>query len=103
MGERLAIRTLGGLSIHIGDQPITGFDSRKVPALLVYLACTGRTMPREVLAEMLWEERTQAQALSNLRVALHSLNQVVGQYVEITRETVSLRANSDLWLDADGV
>jgi DNA-binding SARP family transcriptional activator len=83
MGERLEIRTLGGLYIQIGSQPVTGFDSRKVPALLVYLACTERSQPREVLAEMLWEERTQPQALSNLRVALNSLRQTVGEYVEI--------------------
>ena len=52
--------------------------------------------PREVLAEMFWEERTQAQALSNLRVALDSLRQTGGRYVEITRETVGVRPRARL-------
>ncbi|MBN1200539.1 MAG: protein kinase [Anaerolineae bacterium] len=100
MSEVLQIQTLGGLAIECDGQPVTGFDSRKVQALLVYLACTGRTHPREVLAEMLWEERGQAQSLANLRVALTSLRQTVGPFVSITRETVSIDPTSDVWLDA---
>ncbi len=90
MASPLTIHTLGGLSITLDGQPVTGFDSRKVAAILVYLACTGRTYPREVLAEFFWEGRAQAQALSNLRVALTSLRQQVGPYLDITRETVGL-------------
>lgn len=100
MNGRLEIHTLGGLNIQLDDQPVSGFDSRKVPALLVYLVCTERTQPREILAEMLWEERPQAQSLSNLRVVLHSLNQTLGGYVDITRETVGLRDGKNVRLDA---
>lgn len=100
MSEQLTIRTLGGLAIEHNSVPVSGFDSRKVQALLVFLACTGRVYPREVVAEMLWEERTQAQALSNLRVALTSLRQTVQPFVTITRESVGLDPESDVWLDA---
>ena len=99
MSLSLCIRTLGGLSIELGGHPLTAFDSRKVQALLVYLACTGRPHPREVLAEFFWEERTQSQALSNLRVALTSLRQTVGLFVTIARETVGIRSDADVWLD----
>jgi DNA-binding SARP family transcriptional activator len=73
MGERLEIRTLGGLTITCDGQPVDGFASRKTEALLVYLASTRRPHPREVLAEMFWEERTQAQSSSNLRTILTNL------------------------------
>ena len=99
MSTPLQIRTLGSLAISLDAQPVDGFDSRKVAALLVYLACTGRAHPREVLAEMLWEERTQSQALANLRVALTSLRQQVGTFVEISRESVGMAPQADWWLD----
>lgn len=52
------------------------FPTRKVEALLVYLACTGRTYPREQLAELLWDDRAQAQSLTNLRATLPRLNEL---------------------------
>jgi WD40 repeat protein/DNA-binding SARP family transcriptional activator len=99
MTPQLQIRTLGGLAIECDGQAVTSFDSRKVQALLVYLACTQHTQPREVLAEMLWEERAQDRALANLRTALTSLRQTVGSFVTITRETVGISPASDIWLD----
>lgn len=100
MHEHLEIRALGGLVIERNGEPVTNFDARKVAALLVYLACSGRPHPREVLAEMLWEERTQSRASGNLRTALHSLDKTVGPFVTITRETVSIDPASDIWFDA---
>lgn len=100
MTEALVIQTLGGLTVHRDGTPIDDFDQRKVPALLVYLACTGRPQRREVLAELFWESRTQAQSLSNLRVALSNLRKTVGPFVNITRETVGMQPDSNWWLDA---
>lgn len=99
MSEHLEIRALGGLSILRDTQTVTGFDARKVPALLVYLACNPRPHSREVLAEMLWEDRTQTQSLSNLRAALTNLRKTVGPFVDITRETVSICADREVWTD----
>ena len=64
MDARLEIRTLGGLDIRCGDEPLSALTSRKAAALLVYVVYTKRPQPREVLAELFWRERTQAQALS---------------------------------------
>ena len=97
---QFTIHTLGKLTITLDGQPVTGFNSRKVAALLVYLASTRHDHPREVLAEMLWEGRTQAQALANLRVALTSLRQTAGDFVLITRETAEMHPDAAWELDS---
>jgi DNA-binding SARP family transcriptional activator len=97
--DTLEISTLGGLSIQLGAKPVTGLASRKVEALLVYLACTPRPHPREVLAELLWDERSQSRVMSNLRVALSSLRKMLGDFVVITRNTGSINLDSNIWLD----
>lgn len=100
MSDCLELRTLGGLSILLAGQPLSGLASRKAEALLVYLACAARPLPREVLADLLWDDRTQQQAQANLRVLLSSLHKQLGEYVEITRETVAVNAQAGVWLDA---
>ena len=100
MGETqlLEISTLGGLSLRVAEEPVTGFTSRKVEALLVYLACTGRPQSRDVLADLLWDDFSQSRAMGSLRVALHSLRQQLEPHVEVTRDTVGLNPDS-VWLD----
>ncbi len=99
MDSVLRIYTLGGLSIELDEQPVNGFVSRKVEALLVYLACTRRPQAREVLAELLWPERSQSQSLASLRVGLSNLRQVVPSNVNVTRRTVALASDSETWID----
>jgi DNA-binding SARP family transcriptional activator len=77
----LTISTLGGLAIRRDGESVTNLASRKVEALLVFVASAERPQSREVLAEMLWEERTQRQSLANLRVALSSLRKQLTPYV----------------------
>ena len=48
-------------------------DSRLARRVSLFLASQPRPHPREVLADLLWDERAQSQALANLRVALSSL------------------------------
>ena len=55
MNDLLEISTLGRLAIRLAGEPVTGLDSRKIEALLVYLACTGRPHSRDVLADLLQE------------------------------------------------
>ena len=97
--QLLEIFTLGGLSIQRGTKPLTGFASRKVEALLIYLACTKHPQPREVLAELFWDDRSQDRAMGNLRVVLASLRKQLAPYVTITRDTVSLNLDENIWLD----
>ncbi|MBN1680705.1 MAG: protein kinase [Anaerolineae bacterium] len=98
MGPRLEIQTLGGVTVTC-DETRVEFGQRKTLALLVYLAYHPHPHPREVLAEMLWEDRTQAQSLANLRVVLTDLRQAVKPFMCITRETAGIDPDSDIALD----
>ena len=95
----LCINTLGGLSITLDGEAVTQLATRKVAALLVYLACTERAHAREMLAELMWEDRTPERALGNLRVALTSLRKHLGAYLVITRDNVAINPQADVRLD----
>ncbi len=99
MAEKLTIKLLGSVSIELGGKPVIGLPSRKVEALLVYLVCHERPFPREFLADLLWDDRPQTQALANLRSILSSLRRVLGPYLAVTRQTVAFNHESDYWLD----
>jgi WD40 repeat protein/DNA-binding SARP family transcriptional activator len=97
--EGLEIFTLGGVRIRQGGESVKGLTNRKAEALLIYLASTRRSQPREVLADLLWDERTQSQSLANLRVVLSLLRQALGDYLSITREAVTINVTTEVWLD----
>ena len=99
MVERLEIHTLGNLSIHHNGEIVKGLTSRKTKALLVYLATYPRPHPREILAEMLWDERSQSRTMANLRVVIASLNKHLGSCVDIDRDHVSINPHAQIWLD----
>jgi DNA-binding SARP family transcriptional activator/predicted ATPase len=87
-------------------QPVTGFKSNKVRALLAYLAVEAdRPHRREVLAGLLWPDWPDRDALSNLRYALSNLRRVIGDrtaeppFLLITRDTLQFNTASDYWLD----
>ncbi len=99
MDDRLEIHLLGGLQIRHNGQPVTDLVSRKAEALLAYLACNQRPYPRDVLADFLWAERSQTGAAGNLRVLLNSLRHTVKPFVLITRHTVAINPQSEMWVD----
>ena len=99
MSGLLEITTLGGLSIHLDGEPVQGFVSRKVDALLVYLATNPREHPREVLGEMLWDDLPQKRTMSYLRTALSSLQQQLAPYLNVTRQSLSINPDSNYWID----
>jgi DNA-binding SARP family transcriptional activator len=100
MGARLEIFTLGGVRIMRGGEPVLGLSNRKAEAILIYLASTRRPQPREVLADLLWDERTQSQALAYLRVALSALRKALEGSLVIGRETVALNLAEPVWMDS---
>ncbi|MFQ5435486.1 MAG: BTAD domain-containing putative transcriptional regulator, partial [Anaerolineae bacterium] len=99
MTKGLTIRLLGNVSIELEGQPVAGLPSRKAEALLVYLVCHERPFPREFLADLLWNDRSQKQALANLRSILSSLRRKLDPYLIITRQTVAFNHAGDYWLD----
>ena len=102
----LTLSLLGSFQIMLDEQPLTGFKSNKVRALLAYLAVEAvRPHRRETLAGLLWPDWPDRDALSNLRYALSDLRGVIGDreadppYLLITRDTIQFNLNSDHWLD----
>ena len=103
---RLSLSFLGPFQVFLDGLPETSFDSSKVRALLAYVAVEGgRPHPRDVLADMLWPDRSNADALSNLRYALYNLRNAIGDreakpsYLLIDRSSVQLNERSDYVLD----
>jgi predicted ATPase/DNA-binding SARP family transcriptional activator len=103
---RLSLSFLGPFQVTLDGQPVTSFKSNKVRALLAYLAVEAdRSHRREVLAGLLWPDRPDRDALSNLRNALSNLRRVIGDrsadppFLLITRGSLQFNAASDHWLD----
>ncbi|MCL4267132.1 MAG: tetratricopeptide repeat protein [Anaerolineae bacterium] len=86
--KKLRIQLLGTPSVFIGQEPVAGFVSNKAPALLFYLAATGRSCTREMLASLLWGESTEDKARKNLRDVVFNLRPIVGDYLLISRQTI---------------
>jgi len=100
MNDSLEISTLGTLQIRRNGRPVEDFPTRKVEALLVYLACTGRSHPREQVAELLWDDRSQSQSLTNLRATLSRLNDQLAPFLLTTRKAVAIHPEANVWVDA---
>ena len=102
----LSLSLLGPFQVTLDGQPVTGFKSNKVRALLAYLAVEAdRPHRREVLAGLLWPDWPDRDALNNLRYALSNLRRVIGDrtaeppFLLITRDTLQFNVASDYWLD----
>jgi predicted ATPase/DNA-binding SARP family transcriptional activator len=89
----LNIHTLGGLRVTVAGERAEGPRSRTAEALLVYLACQRRPMPREYLAELFWPNRPDETAQANLRGAIHRLRRVFSPYLLITRQGMGVNAD----------
>ena len=100
MAALLEISALGGLTIRLDGSPITKLASRKAEALLVYLACTEQVHAREVLADLLWDDRSQDRAMTNLRVLLTSLRRHLGPLEATVKELLAEFEDSDEPLSA---
>lgn len=103
---RLSLRLLGPLQVILDGQSITSFESNKVRALLAYLAVEAdRPHHRAALAALLWPDRPDRTARSNLRNVLSLLRRTIGDrdaappFLQVTRETIQFNADSDHWLD----
>lgn len=96
---KLELHLFGGMEINFDQQRVTKLASRKAHALVTYLVCNPYVYPRDVLADLLWDERTQRQAMGNLRVILNSMRNELSPFVMITRQTVQIDRSEELWAD----
>jgi DNA-binding SARP family transcriptional activator/predicted ATPase len=104
----LSIRVLGPFQVSVDGEPVSGFHSDKVRALLAYLALSpDRPHRRERLAGLLWPEFPERSARTNLRNALANLRHVIDDgaasppFLLSSNQTIQFNRESDYWLDAD--
>ncbi len=91
------IKTLGQVSI---EQAGVGLKlPLKARALLIYLAATGKSHSRELLAGLLWGDMPDAAARANLRVTLNKLRQATGDWLLTDWQEVGLNPAVPFWLD----
>ena len=102
----LSISLLGPIEITLDGEPISGFDSDKVRALLAYLAVEAdRPHRRESLAGLLWPDWPERSARKNLSNALYHLRQVIRDaeatppFFLIDREAIQFSRESEHTLD----
>ncbi len=100
----LKVCLLGTVQALLDEQPITGFVSNKVRALLAYLSVEiGRPHSREALASLLWPDRTQSSAEGNLRCALSNLRKLLRpagtELLAVSRQSVQFRCTDQVSID----
>ena len=101
MADRLEIWTLGGLTIKCDGVEANDQLPHKAQALIVYLACEGRPLPRQVLANLLWDGGPDSRVMNNLRVLLTNLRRKLAPYLIVTRTSVAFNQASPHWLDVE--
>jgi predicted ATPase/DNA-binding SARP family transcriptional activator len=80
---------------------VTGFVYKKSLALLCYLAVTGRSHTRQVLADLLWGEATETNARAGLRKSLADLRKSLGSHLVVSRHQVAFDRECPYWLDVE--
>lgn len=102
MSQELRLSFFGSFQARIGAENITRNFSNKAQALLGYLALQPYlTHNREKLATLLWPESSDEKASRSLRVELSKIRDVVSDYLEITRQTITWDRESNYWVDVE--
>jgi len=73
----LSLTLFNQFSATLGDDAITGFRTRKVQALLIYLIMDPAPHRRESLMTLLWPGMPERSARQNLRQVLYNLRQAI--------------------------
>src|SRR5262249_48375837 len=102
----LSLRLLGSVQVTLAGEPITGFESDLVRALLAYLAVErDRPHRRESLVALSWPDHPDpiashrlSQALSNLRRVLRD-GAASTPLLLVTSRDVQLNPAARTWLD----
>ncbi|MCM2269725.1 MAG: AAA family ATPase [Thermoanaerobaculia bacterium] len=104
----LRVSLLGGFEVWSGGEPLRGFESQKVRALLAYLALhRGRSLARERLAAIFWGDRDEETARRNLRQALYNLKATLPgdgsarPHLVVDAQSVRFDRDSDAWIDVE--
>lgn len=102
MTPTLKLTLLGNPEIRVAGTPVK-FKYQKSIALLAYLALSGGTHSREMLAGLLWGETTESNARAGLRKSLADLKSQIDAYIIIEQHQVTLNHRSPCSIDADNL
>ena len=95
----LNINLLGSPRVSFGDDdPIQ--IPKKVLALLAYVAIEKQAIKRSKLILLFWSDVIDELARNSLRTGLSELKKVLGDYIQSTRQTVSLNWEQPILVDA---
>jgi ABC-type oligopeptide transport system substrate-binding subunit/DNA-binding SARP family transcriptional activator len=102
--QRLTL--LGSFQVSVDGEPVTGFLSNKVRALLAYLAVEkDRHHTRDSLAGLLWPESTDQDARASLRTALANLRKVIqdrqaqAPLIMASAQSIRFKPSANSWVD----
>src|SRR3954447_11361146 len=104
MDGTLRIRLLGGFSVEVDGEPVAerAWRLRKARALVKLAALSpGRRVHRDVVAELLWSDRTASAAANNLHQALHAARRALGDPAALTLTDDVLELSAAAWVDVD--
>ena len=97
----LRMSFLGSPTLECDGAPLQ-FDSRKIVALVAYLAMTGESHRRESLVTLLWPELDPSRGRAGLRRNLSVLKKALaGEWLVIDREIVGSDPSADCWIDVN--
>lgn len=95
----VTLNLLGTFQLLLHEKPII-LTSAKAQALLVYLALTRRSHSRLALSALLWPEKSDAEARTNLRQALYAIRRLLPGLLVTSRETIGLAIDKVGEIDA---
>src|SRR5580692_6374900 len=94
----LRMSLLGAPRIIVDGQPLS-VDTRKATAMLAYLAVTGHTHTRAVIANLLWPDADPERSRAALRRTLSTLRTALGEgRLQSDRDSIGLHF-TDAWFD----
>jgi ABC-type oligopeptide transport system substrate-binding subunit/DNA-binding SARP family transcriptional activator len=99
MEGTIHLRLLGPVQVERDGEPVGGFRSRKALALLGYLVAQGGPIPRERLADLFWEDKTESQGRTNLSWVLRRISSRLPDCLQADRHTVQFHRPGNYWLD----
>ena len=105
----LSMFLLGPFQATLSPEPLTDFRTRKVQALLIYLAAEPEAHSRDSLLNLFWPGLPEKSARSNLRQILYYLRQIVPEAGEdgrpdtpviiANRQEIQLNPQADVCVD----
>lgn len=93
------VQLLGPVRIRRDGETVRTFESRKVLALLCYLAVRGQPATRRHLADLFWPSKSEAQGRANLSWVLNRLTTLLPGSLKANRQTVHFPRTPGVSLD----